>query len=233
MSAGEEYIKAITALDSDRRTREAFQQLVLSVAVPGTTLLDFGCGPGLDCKFYARHGFQILAYDVDPRMCATFLDYCRPEIEYGQIRLLQGGYRQFLDDAVSALRARACIVTANFAPLNMIADLKELFAAFHACTDRGAYVLASVLHPWFIGDTGYRAWLGARLQYWRRGYFPLDGASGTVYRRSFENFASQAAPYFELVRVVRGPSGPRAALRRTGRFTLLSRRYAFLVFARS
>jgi len=51
MVAGEEYLAAITALDSDRRARVAFQERALQVAAGGTCLLDFGAGPGIDAKF--------------------------------------------------------------------------------------------------------------------------------------------------------------------------------------
>ena len=93
MAAGEEYVAAITALESDRGARRAFQDLALELAPPGTALFDFGAGPGIDAKHYAARGRKVLAYDVDSRMCAAFVRHCRDEIAAGQIELHQGGYR--------------------------------------------------------------------------------------------------------------------------------------------
>jgi hypothetical protein len=50
---GADYVKQITALESDRRARAAFHDLVLRVAPPGAALLDFGAGTGMDARFYA------------------------------------------------------------------------------------------------------------------------------------------------------------------------------------
>jgi hypothetical protein len=52
----------------------------------------------------------------------------------------------------------ADLVTSNFAPLNLIDALPELFAKFHALTAPNGRVLASVLSPNFLGDLKYRWW---------------------------------------------------------------------------
>jgi 2-polyprenyl-3-methyl-5-hydroxy-6-metoxy-1,4-benzoquinol methylase len=107
MSTGEEYIRAITRFESDRRARAAFHALVLNITAPGACIFDFGAGPGIDAKFYAQQGFKVVAYDVDARMCASFAENCRPEMESRQIELFQGDYRHFLDAMVPAIsRAR-------------------------------------------------------------------------------------------------------------------------------
>src|SRR5260370_9589089 len=74
--AGAEYFRQITSLEPDRRTRAAFQDLVLRVAPPGAVLFDFGAGPGIDARFFAECGFTVGAYDVDRRMVDLFpIDY--------------------------------------------------------------------------------------------------------------------------------------------------------------
>jgi hypothetical protein len=71
-------------------------------------------------------------------MCAAFAEYCRAELESRQIELFQGDCRHFLDTQVPAISGRFEVsVTATIlAPLNMIDDLCELFAEFHALTYR-------------------------------------------------------------------------------------------------
>ena len=233
ISTGEEYLEAIRARESDRNARRAFQSTVMKVAGPGSHLFDFGAGPGMDAKFYAGKGLQVAAYDVEPRMCAAFRRHCAEEIASGQVQLFEGGYREFLERQIPEIRARCAIdvVTANFAPLSLIDDLHELFAGLHALTRPGALILASVLNPQFFGDWRYGWWWANRLRYWRDGHFSVRGEDFNVYRRSYENFASLAQPYFTLRATIRGlPDN--TAPSSSGRLALLTSRYTFLLFAR-
>jgi hypothetical protein len=235
MSAGEEDVDAITPLESDRRARQAFRDLVLRIAVPGGCIFDFGAGSGSDAKFYAARGFKVIAYDVDPHICASFEQHCRPEIQSGQIHLCQGGYREFVGVHVTNLRRQheIAVVTANFAPLSLIDDPHELFAALHALSGLNAKFLASVLNPYFVGDMRYGWWWGNRFQYWRQGHFCVAGAATNIFRRSLRDFALLAAPYFTLESAIRGLPGAAVAQIRSSRgVALATSRYLFLLFAR-
>jgi len=235
MVAGEEYVAAITAVESDRRARRAFQELVLEMTAPGSCVFDFGAGSGIDAKFYAERGFRVVAYDADPRMCASFVRHCRREIESGQIRLYHGEYRDFLQTQMPAMRDQYVIdaVTANFAPLSLIDDLHELFAKLHALTGPNAMLFASVLSPEFIGDMRYAWWWTNRITYWRHAQFRVAGDRGSIFRRSLGNFTAQAAPYFTLQNAIRGLSRKAGSrVRSSGRVALALSRYTFLVFAK-
>src|SRR5260370_42214864 len=116
--AGRDYVEAITALQSDRRARSAFQDLVLRTASPGAAIFDFGAGPGIDARFYAERGFTVEAYDVDPAMCEYFSANCREFIQAGQIALAGGSYREFLACKIVGKDRDVDLVTSNFAPLN-------------------------------------------------------------------------------------------------------------------
>src|SRR5580698_10213152 len=105
--AGAEYVDQINAQESDRRTRSAFRDLVLSIAPPGAKLFDFGAGPGMDARFFAEHGFTIDAYDVDPRMREFFGDHCRDLIDSGRVTLGGGAYREFLTHTATDHSGRA------------------------------------------------------------------------------------------------------------------------------
>ena len=200
---GARYVEQITALESDRRARSAFRDRVLRIAAPGAAVFDFGSGTGMDARFYAEQGFKVVAYDVDPQMCDYFAEHCRDLIEAGRVTLDRGPYRDFL--SCSEPRARDIdVVTANFAPLNLIDDLRELFAKFHALTRPGGRVLASVLNPYFVGDLKYPWWWRNSLRLWRTGHFSVPGAQAPIVRRRLADFAEQSAPYFTLERVFRG-----------------------------
>jgi SAM-dependent methyltransferase len=201
--SGAEYIRQITALESDRLARSAFQGLVLGLLPPGSALFDFGCGTGMDARLFAENGHSVAAYDADPNMCESFAEHCRDLIAAGRISLDRGGYRDFLSRPVAGAR-RMDLVTANFAPLNLIEDLGELFGKFDALTAPNGRVLASVLSPFFSGDWKYLWWWRNALRLWRTGHFSVQGAQGPIVRRRIANFAAQSQPYFTLRRVFRG-----------------------------
>ncbi|HEX2790793.1 MAG TPA: methyltransferase domain-containing protein [Steroidobacteraceae bacterium] len=238
---GAEYEQAITASDSDRRARSAFQDLVSSIAAPGAALFDFGAGTGIDARVYAERGYTVGAYDVDPRMRRYFALRCRELIDAGRITTYAGSYAQFLAcDARSAGR-QVALITSNFAPLNLIADLPPLFEKFHALTAPGGRVLVSVLNPYFIGDSRYRWWWRNGLRLWRVGHFAVAGAQAAIMRRRLADFARNSAPYFELARVYPGlprrgaPAAGGIDVTRDGRFAwlhLLTCRFMFLLFER-
>jgi SAM-dependent methyltransferase len=204
MRAGAEYSRQITALESDRLARSAFQSLVLRLVPPGSALFDFGAGTGMDARLFAERGYSVAAYDVDPNMCEFFAEHCRELIEAGSVSLDHRGYRDFLSGTEERYARRIDLVTANFAPLNLIEDLRELFGKFNALTGPGGRVLASVLSPYFIDDWKYAWWWRNTVSLWRRGHFSVQGARGPIVRRRIDNFAAQSQPYFVLRRVFRG-----------------------------
>ena len=200
---GAGYVEAITALQSDRRARSAFQDLVLRIASPGAALYDFGAGPGIDARFYAERGFSVGAYDVDPGMREYFRDYCHESMQAGRVALDIGTYREFLAHKTAG-EGHVELVTSNFAPLNLVDDLRDLFAKFHSLTLPGGKVLASVLSPYFIGDLKYGWWWRNSLRLWRDGRYSVAGAHSPIIRRRLADFAGQSAPYFALTRVFPG-----------------------------
>jgi SAM-dependent methyltransferase len=239
--AGAEYVSQITAQLSDRRARSAFRDLVLSIAPPGATLFDFGAGPGIDARFFAERGFRIDAYDVDPRMREFFADHCRDLIDLGSVTLDGSSYREFLTRSTAGGR-RADLVISNFAPLNLVDDLRPLFGKFHALTGPKGKVLASVLSPCFIGDMRSRLWWRGAPRLWRDGELFLPGPQAPYYRRLLSNFRTVSAPHFRLNRVFRGMPPSRAGnpnsfdLQRDGWFAwlhIVRCRYMFLLFEKT
>lgn len=202
--SGADYVKYITSLESDRRARAAFQDLVLRIAPPGAALFDFGAGPGIDARFFAERGFTIEAYDIDPRMREFFTEYCRDLMDSGRVVLDCGGYREFVARRRPDTAGRADLVISDFAPLNLIDDLHELFATFHALTGPNGKVVASVLNPYFVGEMKFRWWWRGALRLWRNGQLFMPGPQAPHYRRRLANFAELSLPHFRLTRVFRG-----------------------------
>ncbi len=237
--AGEQYVEQITALESDRRARSAFQDLVLRIAPPGGTLFDFGAGPGIDARFFAERGFTVEAYDVDPKMCAFFAEYCRNVIDSGRVTLECGDYREFLARNTRDSGRPADLVISNFAPLNLVDDLHELFAKFHALTGPNGRVFTSVLSPYFIGGIKTPRWWHNTARLWRDGHVFMPGPQAPHMLRRLADFNALSSPYFRLARVFRGlPSYPKGSngvdMSRSGRYAawlgLATSRFMFLLF---
>jgi SAM-dependent methyltransferase len=202
--AGEEYAKCLTASEPDRQVRAAFQDLVLRVAPLPGALFDFGAGAGIDARFFAERGFAIEAYDADSRMREFFMGYCRDLIDCGRIAVDCSDYRQFVAGQPPRATGRFDLVIANFAPLNLIDDIQELFAKFHALTVANGKVLASVLSPYFLENwKSPRSWRYA-LRLWRKGQVFMPGPQAPHYLRRLANFSDLCAPHFRLSRAFRG-----------------------------
>jgi len=240
--AGAEYVRLINTNDSDRRARTAFRDLVLDIAPPGGALFDFGAGPGTDARFFAERGFTVDAYDVDPRMREFFVQHCRDLVDSGRVTLDCGTYQEFVTRRERDTVHRVDLVISNFAPLNIVDNLSELFEKFHALTVPEGRVLASVLSPCFIGDMRFRSWWRAAPRLWRDGQLFLPGPQAPYYRRLLRHFRAVSAPHFRLSRVFGGlpPSGGGHSidvdLEREGGFAWLRLarcRYMFLLFEKT
>jgi hypothetical protein len=167
---------------------------------------------------------------------------CRALIEAGTISLDAGSYPQFLSGTSVNGGRRVDLITSNFAPLNLIADLARLFEKFHALVLADGRVLASVLNPYFAGDMRYAWWWRNALRLWRVGHYSVAGAQAPIVRRRPADFARQSAPWFALTRVLPGlPSGRAPADRpensgaaggagRRSLLRLVTCRFMFLLF---
>ena len=224
--AGADYFKYITSVESDRRARAAFQDLVARIVPPGAALFDFGAGAGIDARFFAERGFTVEAYDSDPRMRDFFAEYCGDLLKSGRISLDASDYRKFVTLGPAVGARRFDLVICNFAPLNLIDDLQELFVKFAALTAPDGRILASVLNPYFIGDLKMRWWWRRAPRLWRRGHYFLPGPQAPHYRRRVANFGALSAPHFRVTRTFPGMSSSNLG----ARLQYFTCRYLFLLF---
>ena len=144
----------------DVLARAAFQDLVARNIPPGSTLLDFGCGTGVDALDYAHGGYRVLAYDNSAGMVGELERRCRKEIAAGAILPFSTDYSAFLKCWPRWPTPNA--VVANFAVLNSIRDLQPLFETFAQHLAAPGWVIVSILNP--IHWTKFREprwWLNA------------------------------------------------------------------------
>jgi len=202
---GSVYFQRINSREVNRRLRARFQDLVLRFAPPDGRLLDFGAGPGIDARFFAERGFNVEAYDVDADMCEFFATHCREFIDAGRITLDQSSYREFLSRNGTLAGPPVDLVISNFAPLNEIDELSELFAKFHALTTATGRLLVSVLTPYYVADMKTARWWRNAPVLWRTGRVSYrTGGAPPHICRSIADFRASSLPYFELTHVFPG-----------------------------
>src|SRR5215831_14385175 len=129
----------------DVLAREAFQDLVSRYVPLGSTVLDFGCGTGVDALDYAHRGYRVLAYDNSAGMVAELERRCRHEIARGAILPYAGDYSTLLEVWPDWPAPNAAI--ANFAVLNSIRDLSSLFETLARRLASPGWVIVSILNP--------------------------------------------------------------------------------------
>jgi SAM-dependent methyltransferase len=129
----------------DVLARSAFQDLVARYVPSGSTLLDFGCGTGVDALEYAQKGYRVLAYDNSAGMVAELERRCRNEIAAGTILPYSTNYSAFLKRWPEWPTPNAAV--ANFAVLNSIRDPEPLFETFAQRLTSPGWVIVSILNP--------------------------------------------------------------------------------------
>lgn len=125
--------------------REAFVELVTRCVPPGSRLLDFGCGTGIDALQYAQKGYRVLAYDNSPGMVAQLEQRCKAQIASGEIIAWSEGYPSFLTH-FSQQPAPSAVV-ADVAVLNSIPELGLLFDTFARGLAPPGWIIISLLNP--------------------------------------------------------------------------------------
>jgi SAM-dependent methyltransferase len=179
----------------DVLARTAFQDLVARSVPSGSTLLDFGCGTGVDALDYAHRGYRVLAYDNSAGMVAELERRCRHEIAAGAILPYSTDYGTLLDRWPEWPAPNAAI--ANFAVLNSICDLRSLFDTLAQRLAPPGWVIVSILNPVH--------WTKLKEPRWWLHALQARGGSALYLTQPFTSYLHfvrsllQAAPQFHLV----------------------------------
>lgn len=187
---GEQYHQIFMSSKRDLAVRGRFQQIALDLLAKGGDILDFGAGTGIDAKAYVASGHRTFVYEPAESMREHLERYCQDEIAAGSVLRLG-----------PELGCKVQAVTANFAVLNHFAEHTALFAQLSGVVNKGGFVLASMLNPYYLGDARYSWWRKNLANLLRHGRYAFDTESG-VHRFSPGVVARAAAPYFRLERKV-------------------------------
>lgn len=183
---------------SEIAVRKAFRSLVTDTLPGSSSLLDFGCGTGLDAAHYADLGYRVYVWDPSPAMLDRTRENCRAHIASGSVTVLAQHHP-------GALPAKLAAVTANFAVTSLIPDLRTQFAEWAALLAANGLVFLSVQNLWYWRDVEQRWWWRGLPQSLIGGELRLRGNDTDLYRRRIAAITRAAQPHFELLRVA-GPS---------------------------
>jgi SAM-dependent methyltransferase len=209
MHTGAQYHSFILSSPRDRVVRDRFQKMALDLLPNGANVLDFGAGTGIDAKVFAASGHRTFVYEPSNAMWEYLAEHCREEIA-----------RKSIVTVPSHLGCKVQAVTANFAVLNHFADHTSLFEELSQVVQRGGFVLASMLNPYYLGDARYRWWRANFMKLVRHGRYAIASES-QIHRFTPRAVARAAEPYFRLERLT--PRG----------FGLATQLYMFLLFRRT
>lgn len=208
MHTGEQYHNFFLTSQRDLAVRDRFQKMALNLLAKEADILDFGAGTGIDAKAYASNGHTTFVYEPSESMREHLMSYCSDEIVSKTVIKIESPF---------ACKVQA--VTANFAVLNHIADQASLFEDLSGVVQRGGFVLASMLNPYYLGDARYGWWRKNLINLMRNGRYAIDSES-RIHRFAPSVVARAAAPYFRLERL-----NPRGV-------GLATELYMFLLFRR-
>ena len=195
-----QYDHQVDGLPLNRVMRDAFRQRVAALVEPGGTILDFGCGTGIDAAWYAARGYQVIAYDISPAMVDVLRARCEDDIALGRIVPVVGE----LSDLGATLQRHPALdgVAANFAVLNHFRDLERLFDRLWLRIRSGAPFVASMLSPFYQANLRRPGWWRVVAQSLVTGRITLPGMV-TTYRHYAWKVGRMARRWFDLSEVAR------------------------------
>lgn len=190
------YDEVVDAEPRNRSIRRGFQELVGRSVRPGSLLLDFGAGTGLDAAWYAERGYRVLAYDVSREMLERLRQRCAGPITRGAVVPLLAPFANF--PALMAGQPRPDAITANFGVLNAIPQPQDFFGAVAALLRPGAPLIVSVLNPFYWRGFTERWWWAALRRSRATGSIVTHGDGFLTHRHFRSSLRKAAAPLFHL-----------------------------------
>jgi SAM-dependent methyltransferase len=147
-----------------QRMRGAMWRTLGRLFLPGSCLLDLGCGTGIDAVYLAERGYEIIAVDGSPQM-----------VERTRARVAERGLRgRVVVEAIGIheleqWRGRVFDgIYSDLGPLNCVPDLRDASRACSALLKPGGKLIVSVIGrmcPWELAYYALRGdWNRARLR---------------------------------------------------------------------
>lgn len=206
---------------SDRPTARTLRGLVhdrlRAHLSPGATVLELGCGTGIDAAFMAGLGAQVTATDPSAGMLRAAARRASEGVIFAPLDVnalppdgFTGGYR---------------LVLANFGALNACRDFSALAAWLSDRVEPGGVVCMAVMSRFCLWETAWnllrlKPRRAARRWHGSASFAPVGGAPMTVVYPSIGEVVRAFVPYFASAR----PRGLGVALPPSEMFGVVERR---------
>jgi SAM-dependent methyltransferase len=170
--------------DLIQRMRAIVWGRIEALAAPASTLLDLGCGTGLDAEHFATMGHRVIATDWSPAMVERTA--VRAATSAGSIDARHVGAQELdrLGDCIGEID----LAYSNFGPLNCVPDLGRTAADLARLVKPGGHVVFTVIGRWCPWEVAHyarrRRWnrIGVRFQ---RDVAPVGMNGHTIWTRYY------------------------------------------------
>ena len=167
----------------------------------GDSVLEIGCGTGVDACFLAERGVHVVACDSSPRMIAVTTQKLTNDRNAALIQP-----RQLAAEEINSLQGGALFdgVLSNFGALNCVRDMRSLARDLAALLRPGATALLCWMGPCCLWETSWylaRANPSKAFRRFHRAGSPAQLSGGStlqVYYPSLSSLARSFSPEFSL-----------------------------------
>ncbi|MBI2833545.1 MAG: class I SAM-dependent methyltransferase [Acidobacteria bacterium] len=178
------YDSLVDANEVLSRFRDATRAAVLDHVPADQTLLDLGCGSGLDAEFFAARGYRVTAIDWSPEMMRQTVARLDRAGLLDRARVVNLGIHEIGDFAPRSFDA----AYSDLGPLNCVPDLPSIAQMLSRILRSGGILVASVMgkySPWEVITYAIKGdWERARLR-WTDAAVPVPLHEGTVWTRYY------------------------------------------------
>lgn len=192
-----EYDSRLTTADSEVR---AFVSQVFRHFVPSGQVLDFGGGTGLDLPWLLGNGYEVFFVEPSVNMRR---EAALQALKFPDARCMMAEQRtsiaQWQADQLPFCEKMDGVL-ANFAVLNCLANLEEVFEKLSLVMKQNGYLLATVLDNGLPGDfMNYpMSVLRGFFKNKKVTYSNYQGTGHETYIHSLRDFKRTAAPFFNF-----------------------------------
>lgn len=166
-----------------QRMRDITWARIDALLTPGSTLLDIGCGTGIDAERFGAAGHRVVATDWSPEMVTRAAR--RSAAVGGRIEAHHVGAHD-LGRLVPTHLASIDVAYSNFGPLNCVPDLAAVGRATAELVRPGGHAVFTVIGrvcPWEVAHYARkRRWARAAVRF-RRGMTPVGMNGHTIWTR--------------------------------------------------
>jgi SAM-dependent methyltransferase len=166
-----------------QRMRDLTWARIDALLDPSSTLLDIGCGTGIDAERFASLGHRVVATDWSPEMVARAA--ARSARVAGRIEAVHLGAHE-LGRLLASHLGSVDVAYSNFGPLNCVPDLAAVGRAAADLVRPGGHAVFTVigrLCPWEIAHYAReRSWSRVAVRY-RRGMTAVGMNGHTIWTR--------------------------------------------------